>query len=167
MNDLYSKNCIRTFSGQWLDVFDPDPECIKIEDIAHALSHQPRFGGHLPKLYSVAQHSVHCAELARDPHKLAALLHDASEGLGLLDLPKPIKNRMPEYQIVEEKLMQCVASKFGFEWPLSDEVKRIDQEMLKTEWNALMISDRPKIRCWSPEEAKEEFLKKFYLLVKR
>lgn len=57
---LYTPNCIRTFTGIYMNVFDPTDEMICIEDIANALSHQCRFAGHLPNFYSVAQHSVQC-----------------------------------------------------------------------------------------------------------
>ena len=53
--NLYTPNCIRTFTGLYMNVFNPKPDMICIEDIAHALSQQPRFGGHLPRMYSVAQ----------------------------------------------------------------------------------------------------------------
>lgn len=46
--NLYTTDCIRTSSGQYVNVFNPDPNTIKIEDIAHSLSMQCRFGGHLP-----------------------------------------------------------------------------------------------------------------------
>jgi uncharacterized protein len=77
--NLYEPDCIRTYTGLYINVFNPKPEMIEIEDIAHALSFQCRFGGHLPKFYSVAQHSLNCSYLVKEPAlKLTALLHDAS-----------------------------------------------------------------------------------------
>ena len=49
--NLYTPNCIRTFTGIYVNVFEPTPEMICIEDIAHALSNQCRFSGHLPTFY--------------------------------------------------------------------------------------------------------------------
>ncbi|MFC4230551.1 hypothetical protein ACFOW1_01525 [Parasediminibacterium paludis] len=63
LEDLYKPNCIRTYTGLYMNVFDPTPEMICIEDIAHALSHQCRFSGHTKQFYSVAQHSYHVAAL--------------------------------------------------------------------------------------------------------
>lgn len=135
--NLYS-NCIRTFTGKYIDVFNPDPEMICIEDIAHALAQTPRFGGHLKHFYSVAHHSMHCSELVRND-KLAALMHDASEAY-LTDMPRPIKMQMPQYREVEDRLMTVISKKFGFQYPLSKEVKIADENALSYEWNILMIN---------------------------
>src|SRR5665811_1025646 len=98
MENLYTPNCIRTFTGIYMNVFEPTPEMISIEDIAHALTMQCRFGGHLPDFYSVAQHSLNCSYLIDNPKlKLTALLHDASEAY-LLDIPRPIKNNLNNYK---------------------------------------------------------------------
>lgn len=137
--NLYS-NCIRTYTGKYLDVFNPDPEMICIEDIAHALSHTARFSGHLTKFYSVAAHSVWCAKFVkRDEFKLAALLHDASEAY-LTDVPRPIKKQLPQYKVIEDNLMRVIADKFGFEYPLHPFVKEIDNMALQWEWDNLMIA---------------------------
>ena len=45
--NLYTKDCIRTFTGIYMNVFNPTSEMICIEDIAHSLSLQCRFAGHL------------------------------------------------------------------------------------------------------------------------
>lgn len=68
--NLHTPNCIRTVSGQYVDLADPDPDTILITDIAHALSQLPRFGGHLPRFYSVAQHSMMVARIAKPEHRL-------------------------------------------------------------------------------------------------
>ena len=164
IENLYTKDCIRTRSGIYVNVFEPKPEMFTIEDIAHALSHQPRFGGHLPKFYSVAQHSWLCSKLVTRTHALAALLHDSSEAF-LCDIPSPIKKRMPEYKIVENSVMDIIAAKFCFHWPMHEEVEKADKEMLELEWRALML-EMPiaEFQCWGPCEAKEHFLKEYKLL---
>src|ERR1017187_3148745 len=70
---------ISLFSGMRFWPLDPNPEKILIADIAHALAHQCRFGGHASKFYSVAEHSVHISQLCLPEHALWGLLHDASE----------------------------------------------------------------------------------------
>lgn len=159
--DLYTRDCIRTVSGIYMNVFEPTPEMVCIEDIAHALSKQCRFGGHLPRFYSVAQHSVACMNNAEPAERLAALLHDASEAY-LLDIPSPIKKRLANYNEIEEGLMRVIAEKFGFGWPLAAAVKDLDRKELEWEWHALMLG-APKYKYvgWPPHRAKLHFLNAF------
>lgn len=158
------KDCIRTNSGLFINVFEPISNMICVEDIAHALSQQPRFAGHLPRFYSVAQHSVLCMRLASFYNKKAALLHDGSEAY-ILDIPTPIKNKMPEYKLIEDKLMGVIAKTFEFDYPLNDEVKGIDRHMLLFEWDNLVSNNNLEFRCWSCGEAEEKFLEAYYQLV--
>ena len=157
---------IRTNSGTFVNVFDTNPDSIKIEDIAHALSRLPRFGGHLNRHYSVAQHSVLCAEMAKTKKdKKAALLHDGSEAY-LLDMPTPIKARMCEYKQYEDKLMGIIFKKYDLEWPLSNNIKKIDRKMLLIEWANLAVIDNKEFKCWTPNKAKKEFMKLYKQLFK-
>ena len=164
MENLFTKDCIRTFTGIYMNVFDPKPEMICIEDIAHGLSHQCRFAGHTKEFYSVAQHSIHCAELIGDRFALHALLHDASEAY-LCDIPGPIKKRLPDYQRIEKNLMIVISEKFGLEWPFKSIVKVQDKSMLKWEWDNCVLNPFPENwRPMNPIEAKKEFLKWFNLI---
>lgn len=166
MENLYTPNCIRTFTGIYMNVFEPTLEMICIEDIAHALSNQCRFGGHLPKFYSVAQHSFLCSQIVSEEFKLQALLHDASEAY-LLDIPRPIKQGLRNYKEIEDKLMILISEKFGFNYPLEKSVKRVDEELLQFEWEHLMLK-KPLISnfvCWSPEYAKEKFMETYTKLI--
>lgn len=153
---------IRTCSGIFFNAFAPTPEMVCIEDIAHALAFQCRFGGHLPEFYSVAQHSCLVAELVPDEHKLAALMHDASEAY-LLDVPRPIKLRLANYKEIEDGIMNVIAAKYGFAWPMHEEVKKADETMLQVEWNEIMIKGKTIIDCWYPEKAKQTFINQFKL----
>lgn len=162
--NLYTPNCIRTFTGIYMNVFEPTLEMICVEDIAHALSMQCRFGGHLPTFYSVAEHSWYCSQLVKDEHKLAALLHDASEAY-LLDIPSPIKNRLTNYKEIEDTLMNLIAEKFGFDYPLHNDIKMADAMALVTEWNCLMLKkETPFLAGLDNKKAKEQFLRTFELL---
>lgn len=91
-----------TSSGKQFYPLDPETEKIDIKDIAHSLSLQCRWAGHVKCFYSVAQHSYYVAEWIEEYCKstnnpnykkcaLVGLLHDASESY-LVDLPRPIKN---------------------------------------------------------------------------
>ena len=160
--NLYTPDCIRTNSGIYMNVFEPTPEMVCIEDIAHALTYQCRFGGHLTKFYSVAQHSLNCSYLINnDKNKLAALLHDASEAY-LLDIPSPIKKGLSNYKEIEDKLMTVIAEKFGFDFPLHDEVKESDKIMLELEWDCLMLGkDSHKLKVKDECETRVTFIKMF------
>ena len=119
--NLHAVRSIRTISGQYVNVFEPNPDTLLITDIAHALGNQCRFGGHLPRFYSVAQHSLLCYLIAKEEEKYDALMHDASEAY-LLDMPKPIKVEITQYNEIEDNLMNVLAKKFGFNYPKSEEV---------------------------------------------
>ena len=163
MENLYEKNCIRTFSGIYFNVFEPILEMIKIEDIAHALSMIPRFGGHFPIQYSVSQHSKMVMEHLESKNKLAGLLHDASEAY-LLDIPTPIKHNIPGYQEAETKIMQLIAEKFQFQYPFDDTIHIIDKKMLEKEWDFFINYNTPKItklNCWNQTYSKDRFLFEF------
>lgn len=138
--NLYTPNCIRTFTGKYINPANPDPELICIEDIAHALSMQPRFGGHLPVFYSVAQHCCHVAMLSPEHLRLTALMHDASEAY-LIDVPKPIKSQLTNYKEIETRLMYEIAKKFGFIWPGHEKVDEADIQALEIEWKELMLRE--------------------------
>jgi 5'-deoxynucleotidase YfbR-like HD superfamily hydrolase len=164
LSTLYTPDCIRTYTGRFVNVFQPTPEMICIEDIAHSLSQQCRFGGHLAQFYSVAQHSLNCASLVSSAHAKAALLHDASEAY-LMDIPSPIKAKMPEYKKIEHDLMIVIAQALGFAYPLSDEVKQIDKEMLELEWQALAVGTSTPARAYfkpsTTDDVKKDFIKTF------
>lgn len=160
--NLYTPDCIRTFSGKYVNVFEPTEEMIDINDIAHALANQCRFGGHLQSFFSVAQHSLNCFYFIREQElKLTALMHDASEAY-LLDIPRPIKNRLANYKEIEDGLMRLIAKKFGFIYPMPQKVKDIDEKMLQVEWDYLMIKDESwQLPTSSHQEVKNNFLLAF------
>lgn len=167
MENLYTKDCIRTFTGKYVNVFDPTPEMICLEDIAHSLSQQCRFGGHLPRFYSVAEHSILCSLICTKENQFQALMHDASESY-LLDIPSPIKKGLANYHQIEEKLMMVIAKKFGFNWPMHDDVKDTDKHMLEREWNCIMLSgaNDPLFRYYSQDKAKAEFIERFHFITR-
>jgi len=162
--NLYNPDHIRTFTGIYINPFTPDSDKICIEDIAHALSQIPRFGGHLPGFYSVAQHSIEVSYQVKD--KLTGLLHDASEAY-LYDIPKPLKFRMPEYIKAEKRLMALISDKFGFKFPLPKDVKLIDRVQLEWEWNTLMLISPIRINFAKKQVFFEnKFLELFHLYSK-
>ena len=113
-------SAIQTFTGALVDPLAPDPALIEPEDIAHALAHHCRFGGHSRVFYSVAQHSCVVADAveargAGVDEVLSALLHDAAEAY-LGDLPHPLKHRSPlgvVFREAEQRLQEAVSERFG------------------------------------------------------
>jgi hypothetical protein len=110
---------------------------------------------------------THSEELGISPENeisaaFEALMHDASEAY-LIDLPKPIKNKLEDYKRVEDDMMRLIANKFGFNYPLNDYVKFVDNQMFQVEWGALMLNNPDVIglQCWTPENAKTIFLQTF------
>ena len=147
---------IKTFTGKYIDVFDPNPNDICIEDIAQGESNQCRFGGQTKEFHSVAEHSIWMAERAEPRDKIACLFHDGSEGLGLGDLPKPIKNSMLEYQEVEDVLMRAISIKFNFEYPLNERVKALDKLSYEYERDNKLNANT--FKSMTPKEARERFI---------
>lgn len=168
---------ICTYSGVLIEPLDPKPDYILIEDIAHALSNQCRFTGHVRKFYSVGEHSVrvsHWLEGERQGIGMAfiGLMHDASEAY-LADIARPVK-RQPEisqfYKTAEQRLEAVIADKFSYEYPYPEIVKRADDVLLRSEQRDLMpdIIRIPGdeyvpylIEPWTPEEAEAQFLSRF------
>ena len=171
---------IRTANGVDFYPFKPEIEKVNIEDIAHSLSQQCRFSGHTKwkgkmKFYSVAQHSLYCSYISKNP--LWALLHDASEAYSI-DVPTPIKRKIPQFKYMEEKIEGVIATAFSLEWPRPAEVKEADIKAFNIEWHLLMLDDESseeyknyskdklflKILKMNPTQTKKAFLERFYEL---
>lgn len=131
---------IQTASGRTIDIINPDPYDININDIAHALARLCRFGGHTKEFYSVAQHSLLCSLNVGAEHALAALMHDATEAY-CGDMVGPLKCLLPAYQDIEAKLWETIAWKYRLPDELPEEVKRVDKALLATEQRDLKITN--------------------------
>lgn len=128
---------IQTFTGRKFWPLDPEPGDVDARDIAHGLSLQCRFGGHVREFYSVAEHSVRVSLECPPELALCGLMHDASEAY-LVDVPRPIKPYLAGYGAAEERLMRVIADKFGFPWPMPEPVRRADERLLVKEARALL-----------------------------
>jgi 5'-deoxynucleotidase YfbR-like HD superfamily hydrolase len=98
---------------------------------------QARFAGHTRDFYSVAEHSVRVSMACANGDALAGLMHDAAEAY-LTDMPKPVKNGMPQFEAAEDRLLACIAGVFGFPAQLPASVKRADVLLLNTEARDLL-----------------------------
>lgn len=120
-------------SGRRLDLLDPSPLDIEIEDIARGLSFQARWNGQtigeFP--YSVAEHSLLVEDLFRRlcpkapvRWRLAALLHDAPEFV-IGDMISPVKAAVgPGYRELDDRLMAAIHLRFGLPAILPVEIKK-------------------------------------------
>lgn len=173
-------NSIQTYSGAEFDIWESGPESINVEDIAHSLSLQCRYNGHIRMFYSVAEHSLILsgwilAQTGDRQLALEALLHDASEAY-LCDIPRPFKVHLKEYKLLEERVEKMIATKFALVYPWSPMIKDADTRILLDEQKTLMLVQRPwpsstgckplgvRIRGLNPSEAKQAFLDAYRFL---
>jgi 5'-deoxynucleotidase YfbR-like HD superfamily hydrolase len=121
----------RMLSGRRLDLLDPTPVDIEIEDIAHGLAFVARWNGQTRGdwPYSVAEHSLLVEEIfARtEPNprwRLAALLHDAPEYV-IGDMISPVKASVgPGYGEMDLRLTAAVHLRFGLPAMLPVAIKK-------------------------------------------
>lgn len=123
----------RMLSGRRLDLLDPTPVDVEIEDIAHGLAFVARWNGQTKGdyAYSVAEHSLlveqifgRIAPTAPVKWRLAALLHDAPEYV-IGDMISPVKAAVgPGYGALDERLEAAIHIRFGLPAKVPATVKR-------------------------------------------
>lgn len=164
---------ILTAAGRYFNFVEPEKNTFGIDEIAHALAHICRFTGHVREFYSVAQHSVLVSYEVADRYALAGLLHDAAEAF-IGDVAKPLKDLLPDYQLIERHIERAVLARFGLPPELPHAVKQADLLLLVTEMRDLMpcvpgwavgcahIKPRDRvIKPWPPEKARLAFLTRY------
>lgn len=166
---------IQTFTGRCFWPLDPQPAEVDIRDIAHALSMRCRYAGHTTRFYSVAEHSVLVSLAVPPAAALWGLLHDAAEAYSA-DVPRPLKQFLPDWKPMEARIMAAVCRRFGLLLIEPAAVKRADLAILADERAALMA---PCEREWGempdplgveivglpPAEAEAMFLDRFATLM--
>ncbi|WP_018651587.1 hypothetical protein [Actinobacillus capsulatus] len=110
-------NIFITHGNRLIDFANPQNSDIHIDDIIHHLSMIPRFGGKLDVHYSVLDHSVFAATIAKtfmkmeDEAVFAVLMHDAQEAY-LGDVTTPLKSLLPDYKAIEHAFEVVIRTKF-------------------------------------------------------
>jgi hypothetical protein len=173
---------IQTYTGGQFWPLDPRAAEINVIDVAAGLAKECRYGGQCLRFFSVAEHSElmrrAAVELGASPRmQRAVLFHDASEGLGLRDIPRPIKSSIGNYKDIEARVMAAVAARFDFDWPMPPMVKLLDESIGLSEeaqnmapppiaWrenNHAKFSARDaldvRLKFWLPDQAFAEFLR--------
>ena len=124
----------RMLSGRRLDLLDPSPLDVEIEDIAHGLARVARWNGQTvgDHIFSVAQHTLLVEEVARRQLGgvdrrlgLGLLLHDAPEYV-IGDMISPFKAVIGDnYKSVEKRLLTAIHRRFGLPAELPAEVTQL------------------------------------------
>jgi len=151
----------RMLSGRRLDLLDPSPLDVEIEDIAHGLARVARWNGQTSgaHIFSVAQHTLLVEALARRRDSLdrrtrrAILLHDAPEYV-VGDMITPFKSVIGEsYKAVEARLLAAIHIRFGLPRVLAQELTRL----IKTSDRAAAYLEATKLAGFTLPEAKRFF----------
>ncbi|WP_090208393.1 HD domain-containing protein [Yoonia litorea] len=184
-------------SGRRLDLLDPTPVDIEIEDIAHGLAFVARWNGQTSGdyAYSVAEHSLLVTEIFSSQNKnapvkwqLAALLHDAPEYV-IGDMISPVKAAVgPGYGALDERLTAAIHLRFGLpaQIPVSikRQIKRADRlsawleavqiaGFSRTEADKFFgkqdpeLADRLAIKLRPPVEVRKAFTEQYFTLARR
>ena len=141
----------QTYTGIQFRPFNPLPEDVKIIDIAHALSMQCRFNGHIKRFYSVAEHSFLMSYLVSPAAAPLALLHDAAEAY-IGDMPSPLKDSMTDFKYLDLSLTQAILARFGVGPEHWAEVHAADKWIVHKEARVLM-NNPELVDKWGPPPA--------------
>jgi len=124
----------RMLSGRRLDLLDPSPLDIEIEDIAHGLARVARWNGqtHGRHAYSVAEHCVlvEFLTIQMEPNldrqwRLAALLHDAPEYV-IGDMISPFKAALGlDYKAFEARLSAAIHMRFSIPVDIPEKIEKL------------------------------------------
>ncbi len=154
----------KMLSGRRLDLINPSPFDIEIEDIAHGLAFQARWNGQTVGNYtfSVANHSVLVEEIfsTENPNldkkwSLVALLHDSPEYV-IGDMISPVKAFIGDgYAQLEKSLLETIHVRFGLPAKTPENIqKKIKNADKKAAW-----TEATQIAGFSEAEANKIFLK--------
>jgi hypothetical protein len=178
-------------SGERFWPLDPRPEDLDLESIAHALGMVCRYGGHVDRFYSVAEHSVLLSDWFKGQGDLIgaarALFHDSAEAI-VGDMVRPLKRSMPAFVQAEAAVLRAIEHRFGIPGLLTSttgltDITMADTRILLDERAALMANTSypwgvdgtaagsplwtplgVPIWGWEPHRARDEFLARVYLL---
>lgn len=167
---------IETYTGRAFWPLNPTMDALSVIDIAHALSNQCRYSGHVAFFYSVAQHCCLLAEWLSNRGGsaldcLQILMHDAPEAY-LVDVPRPVKQYMPEYRVWDHAVDAVIRQWMGWNFPRPSFQDEFDSRIIVDERAQLMSLSNNDwghklepmgivIEPWTPEEAEQTFLMQY------
>jgi uncharacterized protein len=179
-------------SGRRLDLLDPSPLDVEIQDIAHGLARVARWNGQTTgdNAFSVAQHCVVVEDIVCrlspevEPRwRMAALLHDAAEYV-IGDMISPFKAALGlDYRSFEDRLERAIHIRFGLPAKTPAEIKRLikSADRVSAYYEAVDLAGfsaeeakplfgrpprtvRLKLEAWPASEAQTRFLERFQSL---
>jgi len=146
---------VENYSGKKLNLMFPDPADIDIRDIAKQLSQMCRYNGACRWFYSVAQHSVHCLDYAKEigikdgafPILLHILLHDAHEAY-FGDLTSPTQALIEDVapgviDPMKARIQNAILVRLGLPMMIPEDnkiVDHVDRALRTIEAATLMVS---------------------------
>ena len=152
----------RMLSGRRLDLLDPSPLDVELDDIAHGLARVARWNGQTSGdyIFSVAQHVLLVEALARAKQprldsrtRLALLLHDAPEYV-IGDMISPFKAVIGDsYKAVEKRLLGAIHLRFGLPSRLPEETTGL----IKTADRQAAYLEATRLAGFAEEEARKFF----------
>jgi len=152
----------RMLSGRRLDLLDPSPLDVEVDDIAHGLARVARWNGQTmgAHIFSVAQHALLVEALARarvprlDRNgRLATLLHDAPEYV-IGDMISPFKAVIGDsYKAVEKRLLAAIHLRFGLPAKLPENL----QNLIKAADRGAAYLEATRLAGFADDEARKFF----------
>ena len=162
INKKFTRSWQRMLSGRRLDLTEPSPLDIEIEDIARGISRVARWNGQTIGEYalSVAQHSVIVTEILNISNnkipikwQLAALLHDAAEYI-VSDMITPLKSFLgDEYEELESRIQGAINLRFS----LPNEIPRTIYKKIKICDKQTAFLEATQIAGFTEDEARKTF----------
>jgi hypothetical protein len=110
-----------TLGGRHVDLADPHPEDIDLDDVAQALAHQPGFAGHIARPYSQAEHTLLVCDLVARTHPghdglIEAALHHDTYAAYTGPIPAPAALAFgDEFNWTVGRLKRAIAARLGFD----------------------------------------------------
>lgn len=164
---------IALLSGEPFNVLEPHASRVTAKDVIVGLSNQTRFAGQIDPRYTVGQHSVLASYKVPPLYSFDALMHDAAEFV-LLDMPKPIKEVLGDYQAVDCAVDTFLQARFQFS-PKNSHVKIADGRLFATEVRDVVARPQAfgesvhdpypeRIRVWSVKWTRFRFGARFHEL---
>ncbi|WP_353640761.1 hypothetical protein [Mesorhizobium sp. WSM2239] len=140
---------ILLYNMKLVNPLDFKPENVDLPVAIRALCRLPRYSGQTIRTYRVAEHVVKLYQKVPAHLRRAALLHDCSEGFGMLDLPHPIKRAINGYSDMEKAMLKVIFAAKEEPWEHMEELEQYDRRICADEM--LQVFPEPwDAKFWEP-----------------